>query len=228
MKTERFLFIGLLAEPPDVTEMNLAFALSATSLDADRTLGQMKEIMKSMIEKYSLGKIYYSIISFGVPLINFDNELTKEDLKETIDQIRKTSGKADLDKTLDEARKLFKTVEIKRPNADNNLVIIVDKKSDSKLEDIAVSSGLLEEQGVKVITIGIGEEVDETEIETTTGNKNNVILANKTDDPSLVAEEVVEKVEKGEACLFFFRRRNKTSINPGLVYSRRSCLLRSM
>lgn len=185
-------------DPPRLIEVNLGFAISANSLDSDRTFKQMQDIVKSTMDKYPPANIYHSVLSFGDPPvvhINFEDKISEEDRKRAVASIDKTSGKASLDKALDKARDLFKEAAMKRPAAKNILVVIVDKKSDSKLDDVKASSRLLEDDGVKVVVVGVGEEVDKPEIDVVSPTS---ILTNTTENPGSVAEEIIKALGNGE------------------------------
>ena len=158
----------------------------------------MQDIIKSVIDKYPTSNIFYSVLSFGDPPdvhINFDDQLSDEDRKRAIDSIDKTTGKASLDKALETARSLFSAAYTKRPMAKNILVVMLDGKSDSKLDDVRASSRLLESDRVKVIVVGVGDDVDQPEIDAVTPNP---ILTNTTDNPDSVAEEIIENIDKGK------------------------------
>ena len=191
----KFVFF---TDPPRLIEVNLGFAISANSLDSDRTFKQMQDIVKSTMDKYPPANIYYSVLSFGDPPvvhINFEDKISEEDRKRAVASIDKTSGKASLDKALDKSRDLFKEAAMKRPAAKNILVVIVDKKSDSKLDDVKASSRLLEDDGVKVVVVGVGEEVDKPEIDVVSPTS---ILTNTTEKPGSVAEEIIKALGNGE------------------------------
>ena len=181
-----------------MSEVNLGFAISANSLDSERTFQQMQDIIKATMENYPPAIIYYSVLSFGDPPvvhINFEDKMSAEDQRRTIGSIDKPSGKTSLDKALEKARSLFKDAAMKRPAAKNVLVVFVDRKSDSEMIDVKASSTLLEGDGVKVIIVGIGDEVDKREVDVVTSTS---ILTNTTDNPDSVAEEIIKNIDKGE------------------------------
>ena len=167
-------------------------------MDSDRTFKQMQDIIKSIMDKFTSANIYYSVLSFGDPPvvhIKFEDEMSDKDRKRAVDSIDKTTGQASLDKALDKARSLFKEQEIKRPAATNILMVIVDKKSDSKLDDVRASSRLLENDGIKVVVVGVGGEVDKPETDAVSPTS---IPTNTTDNPDAVAEKIIESIDKGE------------------------------
>ena len=193
-----FLRVYYFTDPSRLVQINLAFAISVTSLESDRNFRQMQNIIKSVVDNYPTSNIFYSVISFGdtpVVHINFDDQLSNEDRKRAIDSITKTTGIASLDKALETARDLFNTASTQRPTAKNILVVMVDGKSDSKLDDVKASSRLLRADGVKVIVVGVGDEVDKPEIDVVT---ETTALTNTTDNPDSVAEVIIITIDKGK------------------------------
>ena len=188
-----FLFL----DPAKLTEVNLGFAISATSLDSTRTFKQMQDIINSILEQYPPAIIYHSVISFGYPVVHVDfkAKLSLTDLKKAIDSIEKPAGKALLDKALEKARSLFKDAAKKRPSARNVLVVFVDKKSGSDVNDVKASSRLLKGDGVKVIVVGVGGEVHKPEIDSVSPTS---IFTNTTDSADSVALKIVTIVDKGK------------------------------
>ena len=193
-----FLRVYYFTDPSRLVQINLAFAISVTSLESDRNFRQMQNIIKSVVDNYPTSNIFYSVLSFGdtpVVHINFDDQLSNEDRKRAIDSITKTTGIASLDKALETARDLFNTASTQRPTAKNILVVMVDGKSDSKLDDVKASSRLLRADGVKVIVVGVGDEVDKPEIDVVT---ETTALTNTTDNPDSVAEVIIITIDKGK------------------------------
>lgn len=167
----------------------------------------MQDVIKSVVDNYPTSNIFYSVLSFGDPPvvhINFEDQLSDEDGKRAIDSITKTTGIASLDKALETARGLFNSASTKRPTAKNILVVMVDDKSDSKLDDVKASSRLLQGDGVKVIVVGVGDDVDKPEIDVVTPT---TILTNTTDNPDSVAVVIIKYIDKGEehTTTFFYQ-----------------------
>ena len=75
------------------------------------------------------------------------------------------------------------------------LVVFVDKKSGSVLGDVKASSKLLEDDGVKVIIVGVGGEVDKAEIDAVSSTS---LLTNTTDSPDSTAEKIIMIADKGD------------------------------
>lgn len=158
----------------------------------------MKDIIKSMIDRYGTSSIQYAVITFGnVPItrISFNTAFSDDEaLKSLVDSVRKSSG-ALLDRALGEAKKFFETQG--RPNAKKVLVIIADEKSSSSLTNVKNQAKFLEEDDIKVIPVALGTESDLPELSTTTPNKENLVDVDEGDDPDVTAEIILLKVLKG-------------------------------
>ena len=101
----------LFSEIPDVLTVDLAFALSATSADANTNFKLMKDTIKAFADMYGMAKIHYAVIAYGqTPRKWFDFKSQPSDFeafKRTIDEIAREVGIVALDKAVEEARKLF-------------------------------------------------------------------------------------------------------------------------
>lgn len=105
---------------------------------------------------------------------------------------------AALDGVLREATKLLNDAGKVRPNAKNVLVVIADKKSDSRGEDLKMAVMKMQPDNIKVIGVALGEESDKDELDILTPEQGEVIEANSTDGAKKTAEEVMNKVLEGK------------------------------
>ena len=73
---------------PEIPEMNLVFAISATGVDESTNFEKMKQVIRRIVQKFGSNRIHYGVITFGDP---FKTELplnrqppTDEDLERFI------------------------------------------------------------------------------------------------------------------------------------------------
>ena len=179
----------------------MVFAISATASNAQQTFDRMKEVIKSIFAKHGVNKIRPAIVVYADTAsvrLNFDEDVTElEKLIQRIDNIPQSTGTPDLEGALQLAKSLFSGA---RPEAKKILVIITDSRSDSSPEAIKEQAHELEGEDVVVIPVGMGAQVDPSELKNTTPHKNNVILAKKTDDADDVANKILEKALEGIFC----------------------------
>lgn len=115
-----FFFHFWFAAEKVVPEIELAFAISATGVEADETYRLMRDTLKSIIDEYGSKQIDYSVILYGSSAeqkIRFDQNFSSDDaLKASIDKIGRATGSPALVDTLEEAKKLFQDSSL-RPKA---------------------------------------------------------------------------------------------------------------
>jgi hypothetical protein len=191
----------MLPGKPEVPELDLAFAVSATAANADNTFAQMKETINSIVEKYGSNKIHYGFIVFGSTAsikVNLGEEFpSDEKLKNFIASTPRTRGRPSLDNALNEAKTLFEG-RAARPKAKKVLVIILDKQSDTSSSVIQSRAKSVMDKGVKVIPVAIGNEVDPTQLTKTTDDNENLIEEPVITDPVILGEKIMEKALKGK------------------------------
>ena len=185
-------------DPPSIPKTDLVFAISANAVKSQENFQQMKEIIKTMIDNYGTSSIRYAVITFGnvskVKISFNDAMVDDKTLLGLVDGAQKSSG-ALLDKAL-EAAKLLLTIQ-GRSDAKKVIVVITDKKSGSSPNDVQNQAKTLENDNTKVIPVALGKEADVAECIAVTPNKENVVVVDEGDDPSVTAEIILRKALKG-------------------------------
>lgn len=190
------LVISCLVQPP-VPEVDLGFALSASSVFYNETFKLMKDIINYIVDTYGTQKIHYSVLVYGDTAtieINFgQTPPSPQQLKTAVEKLRVETGAPNLAGALEKALKMFEDDD-RRPLTRKVLVIMADSKSRSTEDEIIKAVRPLEERDVKVIAVAVGEEADPVELETTTPDKTNVIETGKEEDPKMVGEKIMDKI----------------------------------
>lgn len=135
-----------------VPEIDLAFAISTTATNAATTFARMRETVKSVIDMYGTEKIRYALLLFGSATsrsISFSEKYPEDDLKNILNVVRPVSGDPDLSQVLERARRLFQTAP-PRPMAKKVLVVIIDKKSINRPDELKIASKPLHKDKIKV------------------------------------------------------------------------------
>ena len=112
--------------------------------------------------------------------------------------ISKNRRGAALGEALREATKLLNDAAKVRPDAKNVLVVITDKKSDSRGGDLKKEAMKMRPDDIKVIAVALGEESDKNELDILTPEQDEVIEANSTDGAKKTAEEIMDKALEGK------------------------------
>lgn len=190
---------------PIIPEVDLAFAISANSIQSEANFLKMKDVITEVVHVYGKERIHYSLIIFGstpAVKINFSDEFASdEQLKMFIKSIPSATSSA-LGAALQTVKEVFEGHA--RPGVKRVLVVITDKKSDSDEDEVRDKASLLEKAKVKVIPVGLGDEVDDTELETITPRKDDVIKKPSNVPAKDLAKEIMMKVVEGKLRTFVF------------------------
>jgi len=184
-----------------IPEVDLAFAISAASVKADENFEKAKEVIKSIIDTYAMNKLRYGVIVFGSSAtikVSFGADFpTDENLKNVITILSGSNERPDLDEAMKKGKELFDEAP-ERPNARKVLVLIVDIKSSNKLDDLKATAKMLQDDGINVIPVAIGDEVDYVECGETTSDKTNVVNVTTDVYVIILKEKIMSKVFKGK------------------------------
>lgn len=188
---------------PTVPEVDLGFIISAGSTDASATLQQIKDIVKSFINKYSTCRLRYGIISGGSsPRIELAlPDSVNSGVLQTVESLSRPRGTPDLAKALLLGVELLSPA---RPSAQKVLVIITDVKSGSSSRQLRLATQAVDNKGIRVLAVTIGKEVDRSELITGTGSGENIINSSKTDEGGEVREKIMKKIREGKRGSFLY------------------------
>lgn len=160
----------------------------------------MKDVIKSIFEKYGVDSIRPAIIVFGdvaSARLNIQQEgMDLNDLKQRIENLPRNTGTPDLNQALSLAKTLFARA---RAHAKKVIVVISDDRSDSKSWEITTKARELEEEEIEVVSVGVAGEVDPQQLKAATPHKNNVIVATKDGDVADLADKIVNIMLKSKS-----------------------------
>ena len=191
--------------PPPV---DLAFALSASSLQSRSSIKLMRDVIKAIIEDYGTRDIHYSFIIYGSDAstkYSFAAEPEDPDyLQNFVEFMPVINPPTSPHVALEEATKAFKGAGV-RANATKVLVVMTDMKGDSTKEEMDAAADPLKQMRVKVIVVGIGANVDDNELVNVTGDNNNVITVPLDADKDSLTKTLMKKVfQPGNSCLWSY------------------------
>lgn len=83
-----------------------------------------------------------------------------------------------------------------RPDAKKVLVIIIDKKSGSTEDEVRQAAVLLENYKIRVIPVALGKDADVPELTNATLDKDDIVKADRKDDPEKIADEIIMKASE--------------------------------
>lgn len=187
----------------NVPKMDVAFAISATAFQSDANFKKMQDTIKEFVDRFGVqGRVLYALVTFGDPptihLQFNENTTSLSTLKDLIEGVPKPSKEAALDKALSTAKMLFSPAAGGREDAKKILVVMTDRESDSSSKDSMKASKQLEDEGIRVIAVPLGDEDNVNEVKTIVPIKEDVIKPNTTDKPRDIADKIIDNMLNGK------------------------------
>ena len=177
------------------------FAISASTTDAKNTLQLMKDTLHVIISTFGSDNIHYAVMVYGTSprtIFSFQETFPNVDvLLERIKTLPTERGIPNLHRALDEAKKAFESTGA-RPNAKKILVVMTDSDSSSREEDVLKAAESLDGDGIKVIPVAVGDEVDPEGLESITPMKGNIIEASTNENPKNVGKKITDKMRESK------------------------------
>lgn len=94
-------------------------------------------------------------------------------------------------------------------------MVVSDQTSKSTEDEIKQAALLLESNNIRVIPVALGSEADIKELSNATFDEDDVVKAEKTDDPENVADKIIMKASK---CLYGVQDDDRTvNIIPSIL-----------
>ncbi len=161
-----------------------------------------KEFVKALADTFSISKdgCRAAVITFNSKAainVRFSDHETVADFQKAVDGLPEPTGKTRIDKALKLAKdELLLSKNGARENVPKLLVLLTDGKQtdDADAIDPGNIATELKQSGVRLIVIGIGNEVDDKELLHMAGEKSNIYKA--TDFNELKSFAFVESVSK--------------------------------
>ena len=196
-QSERLHF-SYIADTRDIPDIDLAFALSAAAVDAEDTFDKIQDTVDDIIKHYGTDKIHYALLTFGDKssvIVDFSDNLGKDSLRATVQQLSRPTGDPDVKKLLEEAEQLFNSVHL-RLGSRKIFVIFLDKKSTNSPSDLKEASKPLIEMNVTIVPAVVGPEVVIDEIEVLLTNKEYIAICEPF-QPKTWPDTIIDTALKG-------------------------------
>lgn len=157
----------------------------------------MKDTVQRIVDTHGTGSLRYSIILFSDSasiIIRFSEKYSSLDqLKAAIEALPISTGGSSVTEALQAAKNAFQDSGV-RKDATHVLVVIMDKRSGEREDDVKKGAKPLEESGIVVIPVGIGDQVNNKELDIITSNEDNVILVDEGEDPDILMMLIMAKI----------------------------------
>lgn len=157
----------------------------------------MKDTLKTVADKYGTGSFRYSFIVFSNTsniFVRFSEKYsTIEELEASVDALPSATGGLSFTEVIESAKETFKDSGV-RKGATHVLVILTDGRSGEDEDEIREGAVYLEESGIVVIPVGVGDQVDSNELGVLTSNEDNVVLIDEDEQPNRLMELIIARV----------------------------------
>ena len=168
----------------------------------------MKNTIKSIVNKYGIDRIHYSVIVFGSKvaprIIDFSTNIPdQDDLIRKITLLKSLSGQPDLVSALQEAKRVFEMKDV-RPNAKKVLVVIMDEDSNSNKNDLNEVVQVLRNKSVLVIGISVGSSTNPTDFGIITVEERDIIPDGVNKNKDELAKEIIDIILRSKFIIIFF------------------------
>ena len=156
----------------------------------------MKDIIKSIADKYGTEKIHYGLITFNdeanITLPFSSRVSSPEGLKSLIDSMPAETGGPAIDEALEAAVTLFEGKGV-RYDAQKVLVVMVDTKSSGDDVDATKMAMELKERGVNIITVAVGDEAYPNNLKNISSHPDSVVDTTTKDKPKDVGDKIIDR-----------------------------------
>ena len=183
---------------------DIGILFGASGKNARHTFDAEKSFVTKLLDQYTIsptqtliGAVTYAKdASVAIPV---GSATSKEGVKKAIARIRYPGDGANLRKALEVARdQLFSVTQGARRNVPKTLIVFVDKKSSSVPAELSSIVESLRTEEIKVIAVGIGDEVDPNELQILADNNDALFFPHTLEDLERQVIPVVEASQPGK------------------------------
>ena len=187
----------MLSDFTGIEPLNLVFAVNANGQDAKDNFDRMTNTITTIIDSYGQRNVKYGLIVYGSTAVSriqltetFSND---EQLKNLVKMVQRVRGGAELPAALEKAKEVF-SGDI--PERRNVLVIMTDSKATGDKAKMQPTADELHDMGVKVITVAMGTESDQSELRPLSPKKDNSLKEDPKGSPKQLGDRIMKEVVK--------------------------------
>ena len=183
---------------------DIGVLFGASGKNARNTFDAEKSFATKLLDQYNIsptqtliGAVTYAKdASVTMP---FGSATSKEGVKNAIARLRYPGDGANLRKALEVARdQLFSVTQGARRNVPKTLIVFVDKKSSSVPAELSSVVESLRTKRIKIIAVGIGDEVDPKELQILADDKDALFFPPTLEELERQVIPVVEASQPGK------------------------------
>ena len=177
-----------------IEPLNLVFAVNANGQDAKDNFDLMTHTITSIIDSYGQRNVKYGLIVYGSTAVSriqlTESFSSDEQLKNLVKMVQRVRGGADLPAALENAKEVFSGDIPKRRNV---LVIMTDSRATGDKAKMQPTADELHDMRVKVITVAMGTESDQSELRPLSPKKDNSLREDPKESPKQLGDRIMKE-----------------------------------
>lgn len=189
-----------------VPPIDLVFTVTADDTVKVDKYKIMKDTVQAIADKYGTRQVRISFVSFGQPpvvVFDFNTAIPdKETLAKELGKVTKVTGNPDLTNAIKKAKDIFDNTPV-RPESKKVLVVITHRKFNIPSSDIRTAVEPLDKEGIRIITVGLGDGPNNDELKNITRTERAIIRPPSNDEGKQVADEILKVILNGKSAQYF-------------------------
>ena len=184
-------------------EVDVVFLMGTSSPAGGRHLLNEKRLVEEIIKRNNTQYTRFAIVQYentATVRLSLNDYTNPKKLLTVLNSLYWRGDASNLPSGLEKVKMLFENEG--RLNARKILVILSDGKITSTVEDIQAEKELLEKKRIKIITVTVGDTVDEDKFNKL-ASKNKTIRHDDDQEPKNTGDKIQEEILNGMLCILY-------------------------
>lgn len=181
-----------------MTDIDIVFAIGASGSHGNEMFEKEKEFVTGFIDASRYGNVEYGLLEYGNMVkvhMKFKDFDEKEKVKEKVLSLQRSGDATSIVEGLRKADELF--TKDGRARAHKVLVVMLNGPVGGRAGELRTGAKSLQNKGVKIITVAIGDDVEQEELRHLSSDEENIIQAKCNEDVASVAYVMSHQAVKG-------------------------------
>lgn len=182
------------------------FLMGASNPAGQRHISNEKRLVEEIVQRNNTPDTRFAIVQYentATVRSSLDEYTNTETFIYSLNSLYWRGDATNLPSGLEKVKILFEKEG--RPRARKILVILSDGKFPSSVQNIVTSKKPLEEKGIKIIYVTVGDDVDEDKLNAL-ASKNETIRHDDEKEPKDTADKIEEDIFKGASLIAVLKR----------------------
>ena len=189
-----------------MNDVDVVFALGSSGANGNEMFEKEKEFVNGFIDSCSHGNVDYGLLEYGDEVtvhMRFKDLDEKEKIKQKVCSVERKGDSTSLTEGLRKANELF--TNHGRAHAYKVLIVMMNGRVGGRAAELRNGAKSLHNNDIKIITVAIGDEVDQEELRQLSSDEDTVIRAKSNEDIGSVAYVMTHQALKGRGQFVSFQ-----------------------